>query len=170
MTTRNGTTSRNGQHVIEQLGNELDASEIAQSKREIASGHGPHYAYEKWDAEKPEWRCPPDCPDCVHRELVRRYRAVVRAPVIARGHRENRRIVGGIEHLQAKLRTALARYDDKDNAARMNEYGEVLPAPRSTRERIDLAAEIEALQIDIDMLIERRAAKLRDAMCEAQDA
>jgi hypothetical protein len=170
MTTRHGTTSRNGQHVIEQLGNELDASEIAQCKREIATGHGPHYAYEKWDAEKPGWRCPPDCPDCVHRELVRRYRAAVRVSVIARGHRESRRIVGSIEHLQARLRTALARYEDNDNASRMNEYGEVLPAPRSTRERIDLAAEIEALQIEIDTLTERRASKLRDTVCEAQDA
>lgn len=161
MTTRNGTTSRKGQHAITQLGNQLVASDIAQIKRQIATSHTPHFDYERWDAEARRWRCPPDCPDCAHRELQKRYRAAVRARVIARGQRENRRIAGTIEDLQAKLRTALARYDENDDEARMGEYGEILRAPLFVRERIDLAAEIEALQIDIDTLMERCVAKRR---------
>lgn len=136
------------------LGAALDASEFAQIEREVVFGRPAHLDYQLDDGS-----CADDCPDCKHRDLRRRYRAHVRKRVIARGHKDGRRI-GDMRALEIKLDTAVARFNDTDRHLRIiNEMGDIAPAPRTEREHIDLAAEIEAIKIDIDELASRNHVK-----------
>src|SRR5438105_2297443 len=106
-----GMTCRKRQPKIQCLGVSLDASEFAQAERTVMFGRAPHLDYELENGS-----CAGDCPDCTHRNLRRRYRAAVRARVIARGHKADRRIDGskyGLA-LKDKLNHALARFHNND--------------------------------------------------------
>lgn len=71
-----GTTAKKRQPENQRLGAVLDESEFAQIEREVMFGRAPHLSYQLEDGT-----CAPDCADCAHRDLRRRYQNAARSRV-----------------------------------------------------------------------------------------